>query len=268
MALEIGGISTRAKLVLIGLANCASDETFECFPGRKHLAKVGDCSVDTVDRALKELAENHLIEVNHQWLDDKERVPTANSYRLFPWFDPSRKNAATPAHVAAQVRPGVTAELRPPSRTDAPTLAARDAATNEPSKEPSGSVVQVPVSKATIDWLVDRLGDKADTISGHLRSGHILNALLRAGCDWAEDIVQAADHLALTWKSREPIRSWKPIEEHALRLRDYRLAGLPPPQAPQPLKTNGASNGRGTSSLPSDDDWARAAAAVARNATT
>lgn len=84
-------------------------------------------------------------------------------------------------------------------------------------------------------------------------------------CDWELDVLPA---IAAASTRSARFDKWDYIKPAALENRDRRLAGLPAPQAPQPLKTNGASNGRGTSSLPSDDDWARAAAAVARNAAT
>lgn len=48
------------KLILISLANFA-DENHSAFPGRKKLAEVGMCSLDTVDRANKRLEARGLI---------------------------------------------------------------------------------------------------------------------------------------------------------------------------------------------------------------
>lgn len=236
MALEVTGISTRAKLVLIGLANCADDGTFECFPGRKHLAGVADCSVDTVDRAIRELAENHIIEVTHQWKGPEDRIPTVNSYRVFPWFDPSRRTAATP--VGDSRKPAHT-----PSRSPAPTVAARDAAT----KEPSSNHVVVAASEwaSRLKEAQSRAGDACNMTSGHVHHFADLRRLEEAGCEWEADILPAIDALAagIIANKRKPLNSWAHpgLIDAATTLRDRRLAGLPAPQASKP---NGASNGR------------------------
>jgi hypothetical protein len=238
MALHLSGISTRAKLVMIGLCDCANDDTFDCFPSRKHLAQIGDCSTDTVDRALRELADALLVEVQPQYRDEGSRIPTANLYRVFPAFDPSRKSAATPREDTRIPAQRVSAVVRLPTpQAGAATLAARDAATNEPSIEPS-SVVScsadgptIPVSKQVIEALIERCGDGCDSTAASLHHGADLNRMLRAGCDWVEDIEPAADRVAASFRAKgKRFRSWELLIEHAVDFRDRRLAGLPAPQ--------------------------------------
>lgn len=233
MALGVKGISPRAKLVLIAVANSADEATFFGFPSRRHLADAADCSIDTVDRCLRELADEGYIKKTERERDDG-RGQTSNLYRVFPQFDPSRKNAeggkiaATPSREIAE---GGNADVRPPEpQAYAAPPAAKDAAPKEPLSEPVGVVVLAPVSRERIDGLVDRLGAKANVSAGELRHGAILNQLLRGGCDWFEDIEPAADALAASWNRRDGINSWVLIQERALRLRDMRLSGVRPPE--------------------------------------
>lgn len=235
MALHLSGISTRAKLVMIGLCDCANDDTFDCFPSRKHLASIGDCSVDTVDRALRELGDALLIEIQPQYRDEGSRVPAANLYRVFPSFDPSRKSAATPREVGRNIAPGAAAIVRLPTpQADAARVAARDAATKEPSIEPESIVSSspsVPVSKQVIEALIARCDGGCDPTAAALHHGADLNRMLRAGCDWVEDIEPAADRVTASFKAKgKRFRSWELLVEHAVDFRDRRLAGLPAPQ--------------------------------------
>lgn len=250
MALGVKGISPRAKLVLIAVANSADEATFFGYPSRRHLADAADCSIDTVDRCLRELADEGYLKKTEREREDG-RGQTSNLYRVFPKFDPSRKNAeggkitAIPSREFAE---GGNADVRPPEpQANAAPPAAKDAAPKEPLSEPVAVVVAVPVGRALIDGLVDRLGAKANTAGGELRHGAVLNQLLRAGCDWHEDIVPAADALAASWKGRELIQSWTPLKERALRLRDIRLTELPGPQPvteqPQPRRVGKADAG-------------------------
>lgn len=246
MALHLSGISTRAKLVMIGLCDCANDDTFACFPSRKHLAAIGDCSVDTVDRALKELADASLVDVQCQFKDDGGRIPAANLYRVFPAFDPSRKNAATPqepSRIPAQ-RAAADVRLGWP-QAGAARVAARDAATKEPSIEPevvvSSSSASVPVSKQVIEALIARCDGGCDPTAAALHHGADLNRMLRAGCDWVDDIEPAADRVTASFKAKgKRFRSWELLVEHAIDFRDRRLAGLPAPQpvSEQPRPTS------------------------------
>jgi hypothetical protein len=57
--------------------------------------------------------------------------------------------------------------------------------------------------------------------------------MLRAGCDWVEDIEPAADRVAASFRAKgKRFRSWELLIEHAVDFRDRRLAGLPAPTAP------------------------------------
>lgn len=235
MALHLTGISTRAKLVMIGLADCSNDDTFTCYPSRKHLAQIGDCSVDTVDRAVKELTEALLIDVQPQYRDGTDRVPSVNLYRVFPSFDPSRKIAATRENAAG----GITAELRPGSgqergqgsRTPEERVAARDAAIVEPSYEPESVVVAVR-GVDLLDGLKARADGAINLTSGHVHHAGELSRLLRGGCT-SEDIENATDAITANFKARrKTFSSWAVISELAVEMRDRRLAGVPEPKAP------------------------------------
>lgn len=245
MALHVHGVSTRAKLVLIGLCDCANDDTFTCYPSRKHLAGIGDCSVDTVDRALKELDRAGYIDMQPQFVEGSEsRIPSVNLYRVFPAFDPSRKNAATPPTPSRNIAARAAAEMRPPSpHSYAATVAARDAATKEPSLEPeSYRLVSAPVSKDAIEFLIIRAGDACDPTAPSLHHGADLNRLLRGGCSWDDDILPAVDQLAASFRRRRArFGTWSLLSEHALRNRDLRLAGV---AAPEPVGEPRRQGGR------------------------
>lgn len=248
-ALSVHGLSPRAKLVLIGLADSADKASWACFPSRKSLAEIGDCSVDTVDRAMKEI-----IAAGHLKVTGRTRNGGGQSSNLYT-LTPSRNYAAPPENHpdrGRKVAEGGAEELRPPPPAEMPrgephSYAAGGAASGAAPYEPplNHVVVSAPVPKERIDALVDRLGAKANVAAGELRHGAVLNRLLRGGCDWAEDIEPAADALAASWTRRDGINSWKLIEERALRLRDIRLSGVAPPQpvSEQPRRAGKADAG-------------------------
>lgn len=247
LAIDVSGVSPRAKLILIGLANSAGEDTFVCHPSRKHLARAGDCSVDTVDRALRELVDAGLIEKAERERDGS-RAQTSNEYRVFPSETPGRKNAAPYENPAAETRPlgrnlaaAPPAETRPPQpQSYAAPPAARDAAPYEPLSEPLESYrpasagVTSPIGKEQIAGLIERAGDACNPACGSLHHGADINRLLRAGCDWEDDILPAVDRLAASFRSRgKRFGTWDLLREHALENRDRRLAGLPAPSQPQ-----------------------------------
>jgi hypothetical protein len=129
------GVSDRAIRVYAILTRYGND-TGRRMPGRKTLAKrCGGCSVDSIDRAVRELKVIRALKVEG-W-DDPEGDRGTNLYILLPHPDlvakaqegGSRTTAATPpqdsGHLAAPVRPNrkrrVTTSL-PPS----PSLPVRD----------------------------------------------------------------------------------------------------------------------------------------------
>jgi len=72
-------LPTTRKFTLIALADMA-DEEFSCFPGQDRLARMIGASVDTVQRALKALEDDGLIERQARRREDGYR--TSDRYRL------------------------------------------------------------------------------------------------------------------------------------------------------------------------------------------
>lgn len=243
MALDVVGISPRAKLVLLALCNNAYEETFTAFPSRRHLARAADCSVDTVDRCLRELADIMLIEKTERERDDG-KGQTSNQYRVFPTYDPSRKNAE-----GGRIAAGGNAETRPPQpQAYAAPPAARDAAPKEPYSEPVDAIAVARQrgreNAAMAEEAKERAGAAVNLTCGYVHHGQDLRRLLDAGCDWHEDVLPAIDAVSAGIIARKGklINSWghPGIVEAALTLRDRRLAGLPPPQpvseTPRPMR--------------------------------
>lgn len=246
LALDVGGISPRAKLILLAIANCANEYTFEGYPGRKELAHVAGCSVDTVDRCVRELIDVGFLEKTERQRDDNSRILTSNLYRIFPSHTPSRKNAATPQNAEGGGRKNaatLAATVRPPwPHSCAATVAAKGAATKEPSIEPSIEdciVSRGPVSKPEIEALIARAGDACDATAPGVHHGADLNRFIRGGCDLDADIGPAVDQLAASFRRRgKRFATWSLLEENAVQNRDRRLAGIPAPSKP-PEQTNG-----------------------------
>lgn len=238
MALHLTGISTRAKLVMIGLCDCANDDSFTCYPSRKHLASIGDCSVDTVDRALKELADVLLIDRQPQFADDNDRIPTVNLYRVFPTFDPSRKTAATPHTPSRNIAQGVTAEMRLPSpHSYAPTVAAQDAATKEPSLEPYAvAAIGGREVMALVDEALAIASGAANLTSADVHHGRVFRQLLAAGCT-RDDVIDAVTGLSAAYRERKrTFHSWAVVTDVAQQNRDKRITGLAPPRPEEPRR--------------------------------
>jgi hypothetical protein len=85
-----------------------------------------------------------------------------------------------------------------------------------------------------IDALIARAGDGCNPTHGDVHSGAELTRLLRGGCTW-EDIEFATDRLAASFRRRgQRFGTWTLLEEHAVKIRDRRLAGLPAPTTPSP----------------------------------
>ena len=234
MALETKGISPRAKVLLVCLANCASDETFTCFPGRKYLSGLVDCSVDTVDRALKELAQANLVEISHQWAGGGDRVPVASLYRVFPWHDPSHRTASTPGRTNTATPSRESAASSPHSL--AATVAARGAATKETSLKHSAVVVakRARENVGFVKRAQEVAGDALNLACGHVHHGADLRRLVDGGCDFERHVIPAIQAVAadIRAKGRKPINSWAhpALIDAAQTLRDRDAAGLPPPR--------------------------------------
>lgn len=82
MAWGVKGLTPRAKLVLLSLADQANDD-MECWPGRKSLSKRCDCNERTITRIIGDLISQGLLEVEQRMRPDGSQ--TSNVYRLiFP----------------------------------------------------------------------------------------------------------------------------------------------------------------------------------------
>jgi hypothetical protein len=132
------------KLVLLALADYAND-AHECWPSRRVLASRAMCSTDTVDRVLKRLQVLGCIKKELRLSDRAGK--TSSMYTLVGMKGDTQQDvaprpqiAATPSNktLAASLPPPLAADCGHPSRNDAATLAAQDAATGtttEPSVE-------------------------------------------------------------------------------------------------------------------------------------
>jgi len=225
LALTVRGLSPRAKLILIGLANNADKDTGQSFPSRRSLAEAGDCSVDTVDRAITELCDAGLVTKEKR---DREgsKARTSNLYVVFP-----RRNIAAGAkmHLAAELPRG-----QPHSYAAPP--AAQGAAPRtviEPLEEVVSLKARARIaSKEDINMLIARAGDACDPTAPGVHHGADLNRFLRGGCDWEADILPAVDRLAASFRKRgQRFSTWQLLEEAVVQNRDRRLAGLPAPGA-------------------------------------
>lgn len=251
-ALKAQGVSPRAKLVLIGLADSADKDGWDCYPGRKTLAEAGACSLDTVDRALRELIDAGLIEVTNRVRETKAK--TSNHYIINPSrisaasrenavTTPSRKGAAIPA-----------ADMRPPMpHSHAATLAASDAATYEPPL--NLSVVEAERRARTELWhnrLVEaklRAGEALNTTHGLAHTWAALQAIVEVdGCDWDSDVLPSIDALAASFKAKGKLFfSWGLARDGALTNRDRR-ARPPAPVNIEAERPRIAANGNGRES--------------------
>ena len=89
-----------------------------------------------------------------------------------------------------------------------------------------------PPTKEMIAALVRRAGDSCDPTKAGLLHGGDLTRFLRGGCTW-EDLEFAVDKLAASFAARgKRFSTWSLLEEHALDIRNRRMAGLPPPAPP------------------------------------
>lgn len=71
---------TKAKLVLIALAESANDETGECWPGLKLISIRCDMSIRAVQRGIHQLTQDRLIQVTPHYRSDGTQ--TSNTYQL------------------------------------------------------------------------------------------------------------------------------------------------------------------------------------------
>lgn len=147
------------KLILLSIADLANEDA-QAWPSRKLLAERGMCSMDTVDRSIARMEEAGIL--------SKEKRPhpagglSSSCYTIVSLAPSKPRNVAPSPQIAATPRsrkhaPTVAADCGHPSRTDAATLAAQDAATGttiEPSevppKAPKGAAM--PILEAFDLW--------------------------------------------------------------------------------------------------------------------
>jgi len=111
-------VSDRA-VRLYGLLVRHADQDGHAFPSRKRLSDRLKCSVDSVDRAIRELREVGAVQVRHR--KDEAGDRTSNDYILRPG---GRIPAATPVGIsAATVAAPVRQELEPLEREPTTSVA-------------------------------------------------------------------------------------------------------------------------------------------------
>lgn len=119
-----------AKLVLIVLANSASDETLQCWPSVAYVAGLCEISRRTVYRAIIHLRENNFLTCEHRrWPNGVGRSP------LFTLCLPDTPPATTVA--------------RPPA-----TTVAREEPLLEPSQRKTPLVEKVWIGRDSPGWQV------------------------------------------------------------------------------------------------------------------
>ena len=111
-------VSDRA-IRLFALLTRYADREGRGFPGRRALAERLRCSVDSVDRALRELVDAGAVRIEERWDVDGDGGRLTNDYHLLEHRDedPGRTDAAPPGRTDA-APPGRT-DAAPPGRTDA-----------------------------------------------------------------------------------------------------------------------------------------------------
>ena len=123
-------VSDRA-IRLFALLTRYADREGRGFPGRRVLADRLRCSVDSIDRALRELVTAGALRVEERWNVDGDGGRLTNDYFLLEQRaeDPGRTDAAPPGRTGAA----------PPGRTDAAApgrdVAAAPAAAMRPLRE-------------------------------------------------------------------------------------------------------------------------------------
>ncbi len=95
---------------LFALLTRYADQEGRGYPGRRTLAERLRCSVDSVDRALRDLVDAGAVRVVERWDGDGDGGQLTNDYHLLEHRDPGRTGAAPPA---APVRLPPAAPVRP-----------------------------------------------------------------------------------------------------------------------------------------------------------
>lgn len=144
------------KLILIAIGNFA-DEHNQCFPSRKTLARIGMCSLDSVDRAVKRLIDGGLVEKAER--TGTNGKTTSNCYTLA--VAGKTTTATTDSVASRKLRPmpePVPAAPVPPSPQ--PQFAAIPAA---PNAAPPAAMLR-PQSESSIEPTIERV---SETHAGH-----------------------------------------------------------------------------------------------------
>lgn len=120
-------VSDRA-IRLFALLTRYADREGRGFPGRRALAERLRCSVDSVDRALRELVGAGAVRIEERWDVDGDGGRLTNDYHLLEHRDedPGRTDAAPPGRTDAA--PPSRTGAAPPSRMDAASPGRTDAA--------------------------------------------------------------------------------------------------------------------------------------------
>ncbi len=117
------GLSDKAFRLYVVLAAHADYETDACTPGRKRLAKLCACSVDTIDRAKKELVDRGFLTIEQR--SDTEAGNLTNVYVLHRVPPASRTDAEKGSRTDA-AQTNTSRNEKDPSPLDPPSPPPRE----------------------------------------------------------------------------------------------------------------------------------------------
>lgn len=124
---------------------------------RRTLAKKMDCSVDTVDRAVKELLEIGALLTSESFLESKQEPNIYTVFRARPDFEPFPRSHPGGLEMKTKKPPGGRKVAATPRRTDAARGGRMDAAQNERDLEREIPEREEPSADAESEMVFDLL---------------------------------------------------------------------------------------------------------------
>ena len=241
------GLAPRTKMVLLAIADFCDIHGYGTRP-RSYIAEQAECSVDTVDRCLKELESAKLVFVD-RGENEKGQSRGQSTYMLA--MHPAAKLRLGSDDVAADPSREIAAPQPHPDAADpaAYCAAPNNGYSNGITSSSSPSREEPKENPSKVDWQA-RLAEAhriADGSASMANGGTCHPAAFRRlceptvgePCDWDLDVCPAIASKAAAAKKRgKPILDWSWIAEQAIENRDRRLAGLPAPEA-QPMRIEG-----------------------------
>lgn len=239
-ALAVYGISPRAKLILLGLADSANSDTWSCFPGRKQLAIVGDCSLNTVDRMLLELADAGLVSRAQR---SGERGLISSLYTLHP-TPVDGGTLAAPAgvpypHGRGYPTPTVGGRREPSTE---PRKKESTAASTHARAKPIAEAIEAPRPMARVLEAVKHFQLDPNKAQGLVMSSAMIGSWVRGGCDLEADVIPTIEAMMARRRPEEGfVRSWGYFSDAVKRATAARLAAELPIE---PIKPDGSGRPR------------------------